>query len=1221
MYIKQVIIQGFRSYRDQTVIEPFSPKHNVIVGRNGSGKSNFFYAIQFVLSDEFSHMRQEERQALLHEGTGPRVISAYVEIIFDNTDNRLPIDKEDVSLRRVIGSKKDQYFLDKKNVTKTDVMNLLESAGFSRSNPYYIVKQGKINQLATAKDFERLKLLREVAGTRVYDERKEESKNILNETESKREKIEELLTYIEERLETLQSEMEELKEYQRVDKDRRCIEYTIHEKELRAARAKLDELEEHRSKDSDKSRKLRKGVSEAVDKVEEITDIIRKLKEKVVGLTKEKQQFDEEKRELIKRKTKLELDIKDSEDAVTEFHSSKSTHEVELRNVENKIQERQSRLDTLLPEYNRLKTTEEECTRRMRTCEQRREELFSKQGRTNQFRSKEARDEWINNELRSLSASISTKESQILGLRETVQKLTTAKTNLDNDIRERKEDLDGKKKNIDESNKEHFSLKKKRDEQTNKRNEWWRKEAELEQTLQNLTEDLNKRERFLRSSVSKAIYNGIESVKTIVREEGIEGFYGPLIENFTCEKKFYTAVEVTAGNKLFHMVVDSDKTATELLKIMNRRKMSGSATFMPLNKLNARDTIYPVAPDVVGVITQLKYEPLFEQAMLTVFGKTLLCRNLDVASQYAKSANLDCVTMHGDQVSRRGPLTGGFYDTRKSRLDCQQSIEEVQKEIESSREKHERIRQELENIDGVITGVLGKLQRLETTQIDLKETYERQKVEVKTKQKEVQNKEESLAQKNQLLSKMETDLQAMKASQRSLSGELGTELMAHLSGEDQNEVDRLNAETQQLQESLRSALSQRTALEAEKNQLENLLSNNLIKHRDKLLQELDEMAFEGKEQELDSMKEELSSLETALRRTMRRLQTSDRDVNDVTEEIRRNEGELEGWKDDEKARRTALEDDSKSVEKLANKRSAFAKKKDECVKKIRELGSLPTDAFEKYQSTAVKALWKKLQKCNEDLKKFSHVNKKALDQFVNFSEQKEKLVKRKEEVDKGHEAILELMDVLEQRKHEAIIFTFKQVSYNFSAVFKELVPRGKANLVMKTEGPLQPGDDDESSQASSSQGASKADAGESSQSSNSQSQSKLPSDKFSGVSIKVSFTGKSAETREMNQLSGGQKSLVALALIFAIQRCDPAPFYLFDEIDQALDPQYRTSVAEMIKKQADKAQFITTTFRSELLEASDKFYGVRFRNKVSHIDAITKEEAKEFVESDDGPRQ
>merc|ERR1712072_1378408 len=137
---------------------------------------------------------------LLHEGTGPRVISAYVEIIFDNSDGRLPIDKDEVFLRRVIGAKKDNYFLNKRMVPRSEVMNLLESAGFSRANPYYIVKQGKINQMATAPDSQRLQLLREVAGTRVYDERKDESKQIMEESNTKHTKINEVLVMIEERL-------------------------------------------------------------------------------------------------------------------------------------------------------------------------------------------------------------------------------------------------------------------------------------------------------------------------------------------------------------------------------------------------------------------------------------------------------------------------------------------------------------------------------------------------------------------------------------------------------------------------------------------------------------------------------------------------------------------------------------------------------------------------------------------------------------------------------------------------------------------------------------------------------------------------------------------------------------------------------------------------------------------------------------------------------------
>lgn len=172
---------------------------------------------------------------------------------------------------------------------------------------------------------------------------------------------------------------------------------------------------------------------------------------------------------------------------------------------------------------------------------------------------------------------------------------------------------------------------------------------------------------------------------------------------------------------------------------------------------------------------------------------------------------------------------------------------------------------------------------------------------------------------------------------------------------------------------------------------------------------------------------------------------------------------------------------------------------------------------------------------------------------------------------------------------EAIQFTFKQISKYFSEVFKKLVPIGRAKLVMKTndseEGrDIRPDD--------------------------------MDSEVFKGIGVRVSFTESDAEMRDMNQLSGGQKSLVALALIFAIQKCDPAPFYLFDEIDQALDPQYRKSIANMIHELSSEAQFITTTFRPELLEHAHKFYGVKFRNKVSHVECVSREVARDFVEDD-----
>ena len=244
MHIKQVVISGFRSFRNQCEIEPFSPKHNVIVGRNGSGKSNFFDAIQFVLlGPRFSTLRQEDRQHLLHEGAGTGVMAAYVEILFDNIDGRLPIEGDEVVLRRTVGHKKDEFFINRKRCQKSEVTSLLESAGFSKSNPYYIVQQGKVANLCVMKDRDRLNLLREVAGTTVYEERRIESLRILQDTSAKQERIVEVITFIKERLDELDKEKDELKEYEQLDKNRRAIEYNIYDRELHKANDQLVQVE------------------------------------------------------------------------------------------------------------------------------------------------------------------------------------------------------------------------------------------------------------------------------------------------------------------------------------------------------------------------------------------------------------------------------------------------------------------------------------------------------------------------------------------------------------------------------------------------------------------------------------------------------------------------------------------------------------------------------------------------------------------------------------------------------------------------------------------------------------------------------------------------------------------------------------------------------------------------------------------------------------------
>eukprot|EP00794_Sanderia_malayensis_P002478 gene2478-2853_t len=698
MYIKQVIIQGFRSYRDQTVIEPFSSKHNIVVGRNGSGKSNFFLAIQFVLSDEFSHMSPEERRQLLHEGTGPQVLSAFVEIIFDNSDNRIPIDKEEVSLKRVIGSKKDQYFLDKKNVTKTDVMNLLESAGFSRSNPYYIVKQGRITQLAVAKDNERLKLLREVAGTRVYEEKNKESRAILKESEGNLEKISEMLQYIETKLESLEEEKEELKEYQKLDKDRRCLEYTIHDKKLREVKEKLDEMDRDRQNNSERGKELHETAREATEKIAGINHQMKELSDKKDMLEMEKQQAADEKTELIKTKTKFELDVRDLEEGVQDDAQIKKRNTRELKKLEETIEQKENELEQLLPQFNQLKADEEQYRTQLKTKEQRREDLYAKQGRGSEFKTRDERDQWIKKELSSLSKHILVKQQKVSRIADEEDAVRNRLQQIKEECNERSENLNERKSQMDSANAYHRILKTRRDEHNSKRKELWREENSLEQAVQSTREEFGRTERNFKSTMSRAVANGIESVKKIIVEKKIDGVYGPLIENFSCAEKYFTAVEVTAGNKLFNIIVDNDKTGAHVLSIMNKQKLPGEVTFMPLNRLHFKDLQYPDSQDVIPMIKKVDYDPLFKPAIQLAFGKTLICRNPEISSQFSKSANMDCITLEGDQHSRRGALTGGYYDSHKSRLDLQIKMLQAKEKLETQERQLATLKEKISDI-------------------------------------------------------------------------------------------------------------------------------------------------------------------------------------------------------------------------------------------------------------------------------------------------------------------------------------------------------------------------------------------------------------------------------------------------------------------------------------------------------------------------------------------
>ncbi|KAJ1922111.1 Structural maintenance of chromosomes protein 3 [Tieghemiomyces parasiticus] len=464
-------------------------------------------------------------------------------------------------------------------------------------------------------------------------------------------------------------------------------------------------------------------------------------------------------------------------------------------------------------------------------------------------------------------------------------------------------------------------------------------------------------------------------------------------------------------------------------------------------------------------------------------------------------------------------------------------------------------------------------------------------MDAENKGREVKVYEETLALKEKALLAAQARITQWEAQIEAFRTERASVFTSDLSAAEHEHLEQLGTQVETLSKQLDAAASGRAELEGRKNLLENELNARLVRRLAELRRRAEEADAHVSDQTVRDRKLSLQAAETELERLTEQIQDIEAQLEADTAAIGDLQQRLERARTDQQENSRRLENLQKNAEKYLSRRSLLLQRKEECMRNIRELGVLPEEAFNKYLDTSTQKLVRKLHKVNEGLKKYSHVNKKAFEQYNNFTRQRDELLKRQDELNASFKSIEDLIEMLDQRKDDVIERTFKQVAKYFAEVFEKLVPAGKGQLIMQRRFDRNTMDDfDEAT----------------------------PNDgnveNYTGVAIKVSFNSKTDEGLRMQQLSGGQKSVVALALIFAIQRCDPAPFYLFDEIDANLDAVYRTAVARMIHELSDNAQFITTTFRPEMLAECDKFYGVTFVNKVSHVNSISKEDAMGFVE-------
>lgn len=420
-----------------------------------------------------------------------------------------------------------------------------------------------------------------------------------------------------------------------------------------------------------------------------------------------------------------------------------------------------------------------------------------------------------------------------------------------------------------------------------------------------------------------------------------KAYYGPVIENFSCDKTIYTAVEVTAGNRLFHHIVESDRVGTQILKEMNKLKLPGEVTFMPLNRLQVKVQEYPDDPDSIPMISKLRYEEQYDKALRYIFGKTLICRNLERATELAKSTGLDCVTLEGDQVSSKGCLTGGYFNTSRSRLEMQKKRSEYMDLIRGFDEELQSLRNELRTTEASINNVVSEMQKTETKQGKSKDIFDKVQADIRLMKEELSRIERFRNPKERLIAQCKANLESLNSTKEGLENELHQELMSQLSSQDQREVDTLNDDIRRLNQENKEAFSERMQLEVKKNKLDNLLTNNLNRRRDELVQALQEISVEDRKRKLQICNTELTEAEKRIGKVNQDLQQMDKKVQDAVKLQKNLQKDYEKWTVKEKEAKEKIDEDSKKYEKWAARENLLRQKIDECTEKIASLGALP----------------------------------------------------------------------------------------------------------------------------------------------------------------------------------------------------------------------------------------------------------------------------------------
>ncbi len=1141
-------MNGFKSFAKHTELI-FNSNYNVVLGPNGSGKSNVLDALCFVLGKTSSKsLRAERASNLIYNGGKSRkpAKQGEVTIYFDNKNKTFPTEDQEIKVTRIVRQNGQSiYKINDQVRTRQEIVDLLAIA---KINPdaHNIILQGDIIKFVEMSPVERRMLVEEIAGISVYEEKKGKA---LRELERVDERLKESEIILQERdiyLKDLKKDRNQALKYKELNDKVQQNQATVYFLQIRRKEEDLKEVKE----------KLEKETKKLNEMNEEILNYRKKIKEK-------KDEIDHITKEVEERgevgQVNLNKDIENLKIEITKHNARVETCRAEIEKMKARKIDLNKEIESTTEKIAAIKEEQKAWKERDSEAQKQKREFRQK---IDEFRKKHNLDDVtkIEEQIEQMDKKIDTLQTQVNAEREQQHNWLREKDVLEHMIKtadekidkvalvasENKAQIEKLKEMRSEFKKHTLDLNRRLDEDST----LVAKLTSARKEFQALSEDVSKLEARAytmreQSGQDRAIAEILDLKKTN------KGIFGTVAELGEVSSKYALALEAAAGGRLRSIVVDTDATAAECIKYLKQRQ-AGRATFLPVNKMRSK-VEDPDADKVKGqgihgkAIDLVRFDSRFKAVFGFVLGETIIVDNIEVARKIGIGSH-KMATIDGDITERSGAMQGGFSQKRKGasgfrEQELNENLEKKQKDLEELQSRITAFESRRADNEEIITGIRTKKAELEGEVIKLEKSLNLENSDIDVDKKK---KEEFRVQ----LKGVEEKLEAMQSKVMDMNRDTANFKMERQRLRDQtvqirnpSKLAELATYEDQLRKASQSELEAASKFESLDKQVSEIFSPEL--HKIKTLQ--------------GSIDVESSKFEAEIKLLMSKLQERNVQLEEKEKQAKMFYAKFKSLFGD----RNKLNDDVNVLEIKINglvdqsrqfeiKQNTFTLKVEECNNELGMLKELfrPFEGIPVLENASEQQLKSEITRFENMRNDIGSVNMRALEIYDEVEKEYNSLHAKKETLQKEKEDVLGLIGEIEGRKKELFMKAFDMVQNNFKTIFASLSTKGEANLVLENpENPF-----------------------------------------MEGLRVSVRLTGN--KFMDIRSLSGGEKTMTALAFIFAIQEHEPASFYVLDEVDAALDKHNSMKLAELVGKYAQRAQYIMISHNDGVISSADTLYGV-----------------------------